>query len=219
MIPRVIIERLLGFAAGFLFVSAAIAVGDAPVDRGFDTTLVVQGFMFVTLIAGFIHQYTIKRQERTYTDATAKRIEEKADRDASALAAKVEAAAVNASAVVAAQATQVSFNLTENATKLAEKVVQTAERLALKVEAGTEKAVTGAEKAYTEANTVNEKIKGLQDELLKIGKSLLTLHEHVERTELAASRAATAVDETFALNKKVDAIIEERMRGVKKRNR
>ena len=206
---------LIGFAAGFAIVSLATAAAAIPERPEVGTSLLVQVFMFATLIAGFVHQYVMKKQERAYTEAAAKRIEEKADRDAAALAAKVEAAAREASVGVTTQATQVAMTLAQNATALAQKVTETAERLAVKVEAGTEKAVTGSEKAYTEANTVNNKIAQLQEELLKIGKSLLALHEHVARTEAAAASAAaaaaiaaSAADQTRMLNQKVDEIIQ-----------
>jgi hypothetical protein len=206
-------EWKVGLLLGLLFVTPALAA-DGTVETS--TSLLVQIFMFATLIAGFIHQYVMKKQERTWAEKESKRLEEKAERDAANIAAKVDAAATAASVGVTTQATQVAMTLAANATELAKKVTDTAERLAMKVEAGTDRAVIGSEKAYNEANTVNNKIAQLQEQNVSINKVLLELAAHIKRTEEQAERNAAVAEETLALNKRVDAILEERVRRMDK---
>lgn len=188
---------LQGFGLGALLGGSTVAVAAAVAAQTVDTMLLVQIFTFVALIAGFIRQWLSEGRAHKWA----------LDREA-IIAAELKRATEEAKISVTAQANSVAMTLAANATALATKVSDTAERLASKVEAGTERAVNGSERAFTEANSTNIKIKSLQEALLDIGKSLVALHEHVERTETQASRAAAVAEQTRALNDKVDEIIQ-----------
>lgn len=173
-----------------------------------DTAIIViavlSGTGLFATVAGFIFSYFREGRARAWQLA-----------DAKALADKVTATANEVAAENLAKAGAVAQKQIDDAVKLAQKVHDAAEVLANKVAENTAistQAAMGAKDAFSEANTVNVKIRALQEELLKIG-------EHVIEQDRAAAASAKERHDEAEFAKRVRTEVEEHLKEMNGRAR
>jgi len=189
------------------FMSGSQAVAASVQVQELDAGLVVQIFMFATLVAGFIAQWFREGRAQKWARDAAKLIADQATAAAEAVALKAANEVLAQAAEGNKTAAALAAKVLTDAKDVADKVLAAAKELAGTVEENTKissEAANGAKTAFVEANTFNSKLTALHDQVVRIS-------EHVERTAVSTAAAEKAAREEAVFNVRVKAAIDEKL--------